>query len=83
MFNFLSVKSLKEFSSLEQYQFAEGFPVSPCNFYVLSIYTMTYNTLYLCFVFQTKSSITAPATIKLISKESRLLRAFFFLIKLC
>ena len=61
MFNFLSVKSLKEFSSLEQYQFAEGFPVSPCNFYVLSIYNMTYYTLYLCFVFQKKSSITAPA----------------------
>ena len=58
MFNFLSVKSLKEFSSVEQYQFADVFPVSPCNFYVLSIYNMTYNT---CFVFQTKSSITAPA----------------------
>ena len=32
MFNVLSVKSLKEFSSLEQYQYAEGFPVSPGNF---------------------------------------------------
>ena len=59
MFNFLSEKSLKEFSSLEQYQYAEGFPV--CNFYVLCIYIMTYNTR---FVFQTKSSITAPAANK-------------------
>ena len=49
MFNFWSVKSLKEFSSLEQYQYAEGFPVF--NFYVLSIYIMIYNTR---FVFQTK-----------------------------
>ena len=61
MFNFLSVKSLKEFSALEQYQFAEGFPISSQFLRFLSIYNMTYNTLYLCFVFQTKSSITAPA----------------------
>ena len=46
-------------------------PVSPCNFYFLSIYIMTYNTR---FVFQTKVSITAPAplTTKLISKQARL-----------
>ena len=45
--------------------------VSPCNFYFLSIYIMTYNTR---FVFQTKSSITAPGplTLKLISKQARL-----------
>ena len=51
MFNFLSIKSLKEFSSLQRYQCAEGFPVSLCSFYVLSIYIMTYNSR---FVFQTK-----------------------------
>ena len=51
MFNFFSIKSLKEFSSLKRYQCAEGFPVSLCNLYVLSIYIMTYNTR---FVFQTK-----------------------------
>ena len=46
-------------------------PVSPCNFYFLSIYIMTYNTR---FVFQTKVSRTAPAplTTKLISKQARL-----------
>ena len=38
-------------------------PVSPCNFYFLSIYIMTYNTR---FVFQTKK------TTKLISKQARL-----------
>ena len=61
---FLRVKSLNEFSSLEQYQYVKkvfkGFtpvwsldvqPVSPCNFYLLSIYIMTYTTR---FVFQTK-----------------------------
>ena len=64
---FLRVKSLNEFSSLEQYQYHQyvkkvfkGFtpvwsldvqPVSPCNFYLLSVYIMTYNTR---FVFQTK-----------------------------
>ena len=62
-FNFLSVKSLQEFFSLEQYQYVKGFqrfhtgvklrcaPVFPSNFYVLSIYIMTYNNR---FVFQTK-----------------------------
>ena len=46
-------------------------PVSPCNFYFLSIYIMTCNTR---FVFQTKSSLTAPGplTTKLISKQARL-----------
>ena len=62
MFNFLSIKSLKEFSSLQRYQCAEGFPVSLCNLYVLSTYIMTYITLVL--YSKRKSSITAPAANK-------------------
>ena len=57
-------------------------PVSPFNFYVLNIYSMTYNTR---FVFQTKkNSITAqePLTTKPIYKQPRptLLRAFLFVL---
>ena len=46
-------------------------PVSPCNFYVLSIYITTYNTLLI--YSKRKSSITTPAplTTKLISKAPR------------
>ena len=46
-------------------------PVSPCNFYFLSVYIMTYNTRLNS---KRKSSITAPGplTLKLISKQARL-----------
>ena len=36
MFNFFSIKSLKEFFPMEQYQYAEGFPLSLYNCYVFT-----------------------------------------------
>ena len=65
-FNFSSVKSLKEYSSIKQYQYAEGFQrfhtslrlrCAAClsfQFFFLSIYIMTCNTRLPGGVFQTK-----------------------------
>ena len=76
MFGFLSVKYLKEFSSLENINMQKVFLSLLAIFHVLSIYIMTYNAR---FVFQTKKR---QLTIKLISKQVRLtlLRAFLFTI---
>ena len=51
MFGFLSVKYLKEFSSLENINMQKVFLSLLAIFHVLSIYIMTYNVR---FVFQTK-----------------------------
>ena len=76
MFGFLSVKYLKEFSSLENINMQKVFLSLLAIFHVLSIYIMTYNAR---FVFQTKKK---QLTIKVISKQVRLtlLRAFLFII---
>ena len=79
--NFLNIKSLKEFSSLEQYQYAKGFgrfhtgvklslsPLAIFNFWVFTLWRIT-----LVLYCKRKSSITAPAslTTKRISKQARL-----------
>ena len=76
MFGFLSVKYLKEFSSLENINMQKVFLSLLAIFHVLSVYIMTYNAR---FVFQTKKK---QLTIKVISKQVRLtlLRAFLFII---
>ena len=66
MFGFLSVKYLKEFSSLENINMQKVFLSLLAIFHVLSVYIMTYNAR---FVFQTKKK---QLTIKLISKQVRL-----------
>ena len=66
MFGFLSVKYLKEFSSLENINMQKVFLSLLAIFHVLSIYIMTCNAR---FVFQTKKK---QLTIKVISKQVRL-----------
>ena len=67
-FNFLSVKSLKEFSSLEQYQYADGFQrlhtgvklrSSVCLSFLISSFECLHNTR---FVFRTKKSHNSTIT---------------------
>ena len=81
---FFEVKSLKEYFSMEQYQYAEGFQrfhtglrlkCATClslQFFTFWVYTLWHTTLLLCS--KRKSSITTPGplTTKFISKQARL-----------
>ena len=83
-FKFLSVKFLKEYSSLEQYQYVEWFSkvshrfeAKMCGLSLLAIFIFWVFTLWhmtLIFYSKQKSRITALAhlTTKLISKQARL-----------
>ena len=90
--NFLNMKSLKEFSSLEHNQYAKGFgrfhtgvklslsPLAIFNFWVFTLWRIT-----LVLYCKRKSGITAPAslTTKRISKQARLnaIKSVLFSIK--